>query len=51
MAKAVQLHVALWTSQVGQAWGSLRLDEQLIYLWFATQTIAILTLFELILLK
>lgn len=50
MARVLQLHVSFWTSQVGEAWHSLRIDEQLIYLWFATQTIAILTLFELILL-
>lgn len=49
--RVVSLHVSLWTSLFGKAWESLRFDEQLIYLWFAAQTIAILTLFELILLK
>lgn len=50
MARLLQLHVSFWNSQVGKAWNSLRLDEQLIYLWFAAQTIGILTLIELMLL-
>lgn len=49
--RVIALNVIFWSTYVENAWNSLRLDEQLIYLWFAVQTIAILTLFELILLK
>lgn len=49
--RVIALNVIFWSTYVENAWNSLRLDEQLIYLWFAVQTIAVLTLFELLLLK
>lgn len=49
--RLAHLQVTFWSVFVGRAWNSLRLDEQVIYLYFAIQTIAILTLFELMLLK
>jgi len=49
--RMVSLHVNLWSTQFSDAWNSLQLFEQLIYIWFGVQTIAILTLFELILLR
>ena len=49
--RVIALNVTFWSTYVENAWNSLQLFEQLIYIWFAVQTIAVLTLFELILLR
>gem|GEM_PF-6673398 len=47
----IDTHRKFWGSMVKETWGQLSLTEKLAWFFFLNQTIAIITLIEIILLK
>lgn len=48
---AVSGNVYLWTKAFGQAWNRISLTEKCIWIFFIGNTIAVITLLEMLLMK
>lgn len=51
IAPAIAIHRKLWTTLLWERWDPLPLDEKLIWLFFAGNTLAIFILIEFLFLK
>jgi len=47
----IKTHKQFWGSMVWETWGQLTLTEKLVWFFFLNQTIAIITIIEILLLK